>query len=180
MITMNEIIREDIASLHERSVDVSFPLSEEDKETMYKLQEFLRNSQDPETAEKYDLRSGIGIAAPQIGINKRMFAIRLPDENDEIFEFGIYNPKIISHSVEQTYLTGGEGCLSVDRVVEGHVPRYMRITLTGIDHNGNPVKFRLKGMKAIVCQHEYDHLDGIMFYDRIDKDDPFKEYGPAI
>ncbi|HBQ76978.1 MAG TPA: peptide deformylase, partial [Exiguobacterium sp.] len=40
-------------------------------------------------------------------------------------------------------------------------------------------KLRLKGMKAIVCQHEYDHLDGVMFYDRIDKKEPFKEYGPA-
>jgi len=178
MITMNEIVREDVPALHERSVEVTFPLSDEDKETMRLMREFLANSQDDEIAKKYDLRSGIGLAAPQIGVNKRMFAIRLPD-GDDLLEFGIYNPKIISHSVEQTYLTGGEGCLSVDREVEGHVPRYMRITLSGIDHNGNPIKLRLKGMKAIVCQHEYDHLDGVMFYDRIDKKEPFKEYGPA-
>lgn len=67
MITMNEIVREDVPSLHERSVDVTFPLSEEDKETMRLMMEYLSNSQDDELAEKYDLRSGIGLAAPQIG-----------------------------------------------------------------------------------------------------------------
>ncbi|HBQ76977.1 MAG TPA: peptide deformylase, partial [Exiguobacterium sp.] len=58
MITMNEIVREDVPALHERSVEVTFPLSDEDKETMRLMREFLANSQDDEIAKKYDLRSG--------------------------------------------------------------------------------------------------------------------------
>jgi len=77
-------------------------------------------------------------------------------------------------------LNGGEGCLSVDRVVKVNVPRYRRITLEGVDRDGNPIKLRLRGMRAIVCQHELDHLDGIMFYDRINTTNPLETYGEPI
>lgn len=82
-------------------------------------------------------------------------------------------PKIISHSVERTYLQSGEGCLSVDREVPGYVPRYTRITVKATSINGEEVKLRLKGLPAIVFQHEIDHLNGVMFYDHINKENPF-------
>src|SRR5690606_40685616 len=67
----------------------------------------------------------------------------------------------------KAYLTSGEGCLSVDRNVPGYVHRYARITITGYDVNTEQeVKLRLKGLPAIVFQHELDHLNGVMFYDR--------------
>jgi len=59
------------------------------------------------------------------------------------------------------------------------VPRYARITVKGIDLEGNEVKLRLKGLPAIVFQHEIDHLNGIMFYDHINKQDPYTEIPDA-
>jgi peptide deformylase len=77
-------------------------------------------------------------------------------------------------------LDSGEGCLSVDRVVEGYVPRYSRITVKATTLEGDEIKLRLKGMLSIVFQHEIDHLNGIMFYDHIDKEDPYRHPDNAI
>ena len=71
------------------------------------------------------------------------------------------------------YLQGGEGCLSVDEQIDGYVVRYARITIRAYDMDGNELKLRLKGYPAIVLQHEIDHLNGIMFYDHINQDNPF-------
>lgn len=174
MLTMDDIVREGHPSLREVSKDVSLPPSDEDKATLQQMMEFLKNSQDEEIAEKYGLRAGIGIAAPQIAINKRMIAVYLIDDNETLHEFAWFNPKIISHSVEETYLENGEGCLSVDRDVPGYVPRYARIRVKATDLTGKEVKVKLKGLASIAVQHEIDHLDGIMFYDRINEEDPFK------
>lgn len=84
------------------------------------------------------------------------------------------NPKIISHSVQNSCLSEGEGCLSVDREVPGYVVRHTRITLQYFDTEGNEHKLRLKNYAAIVVQHEIDHINGIMFYDHINPDDPYK------
>ncbi|MFC7392394.1 peptide deformylase [Scopulibacillus cellulosilyticus] len=174
MLTMDDIVREGDPILRQVAEDVQIPASDSDKETLKKMMEFLINSQDEEIAEKYHLRAGIGLAAPQIGVSKRMIAIYLTDDKDKLHQYALFNPKIISHSVEQTYLEGGEGCLSVDRDVPGIVPRQARIKVHAYDINNKEVILRLKGLAAIAVQHEIDHLDGIMFYDRIDKENPFK------
>ena len=179
MLTMKDVIREGDDRLRARSEEVPVPPTQEDVALMEEMETFLVNSQDPDMSEKYELRGGVGIAAPQLGVNRRFFSVLLQDEM-ETFQLSIFNPKITSHSVEQTYLNGGEGCLSVDRVVKGNVPRYRRITLEGVDRDGNPIKLRLRGMRAIVCQHELDHLDGIMFYDRINTTNPLETYGEPI
>lgn len=171
---MDDIVREGDPILRQVAEEVQIPASNEDKETLKKMMEFLINSQDEEIAEKYQLRAGIGLAAPQIGISKRMIAIYLTDDKDKLHQYALFNPKIISHSVEQTYLEGGEGCLSVDRDVPGIVPRKARIKVHAYDINNKEVTLRLKGLASIAVQHEIDHLDGIMFYDRIDKENPFK------
>ncbi|WP_067725750.1 peptide deformylase [Oceanobacillus damuensis] len=173
MILMKDIVREGHPSLKNASAEVSLPISEEEKRLLEDMLEFLKNSQDDETAAKYDLRAGVGLAAPQLGIEKRLIAIHFEDFNGKLYSYGLVNPKIISHSVEKSYLTSGEGCLSVDRPVEGYVPRHARITIKATDIEGNPVKLRLKGYPSIVFQHEIDHLNGIMFYDHINKDNPF-------
>jgi peptide deformylase len=67
----------------------------------------------------------------------------------------------------------GEGCLSVNREVEGHVKRYARVTVEGYDIDGNKIRIRAREDLAIAFQHEIDHLNGILFYDRIDKKKPF-------
>ncbi|GGG20568.1 peptide deformylase 2 [Lysinibacillus alkalisoli] len=175
MLTMDDIILEGHPTLKERAVEMTFPLTDEERATAEAMLTFLKNSQDPELAEKYNLRSGIGLAANQINVLKRMFAIYLEDDTGKQLEFVAINPKIASHSVENTFLTGGEGCLSVNRDVPGYVPRHARITVKFHDIDGNEQKMRLKGIAAIAFQHELDHLNGTMFYDRINKQHPFEE-----
>lgn len=181
MLTMKDIVREGNPILRQIAKEVELPPSEEDKETLQKMLEYLINSQDEEIAKKYGLRPGIGLAAPQIGVSKRMIAVHCVDENGQLFSEGFFNPKIISHSVEETYLENGEGCLSVDREIPGIVPRYARITVKGTTLKGEEVTLRLKGILSIVFQHEIDHLNGIMFYDRIEGfEDPLKRELPKL
>ncbi|MFF2752327.1 peptide deformylase [Psychrobacillus sp. NPDC058041] len=180
MILMKDIVRDGHPSLRKKTTEMNFPLSEEDQKLASDLLEYVINSQNDEMVEKYNLRPGIGIAAPQVNAEKRMFALHLTDEEDNIVSFVAINPKIISHSVEKTYITAGEGCLSVDEVIEGYVPRYSRITATGFLSDGTPFKKRLKGLTAIAFQHELDHLNGIMFYDHINKINPYAEIPDAV
>ncbi|WP_046175180.1 peptide deformylase [Domibacillus indicus] len=173
MIKMNDIVREGNPVLRQKAEDVSLPASIEDKETLASLMEYVQSSQNPEKAERYGLRPGIGLAAPQIGVSKRMIAVHVKDEKGNQVSYALFNPKIISHSVEKAFLTGGEGCLSVDRDVPGYVHRYARVTVKATTLEGDEVKLRLKGLPAICIQHEIDHLNGIMFYDYINEKDPF-------
>ncbi|MNI39869.1 Peptide deformylase 2 [compost metagenome] len=103
-----------------------------------------------------------------------MFAAFLSDDQGRSREYALFNPKIISHSTAMVYLPESEGCLSVDRAVQGFVPRYEKVQIKAYDAEGNELKLRFKGFDAIVMQHEIDHLNGIMFYDRINKDNPYK------
>ncbi|RHW39797.1 peptide deformylase [Lysinibacillus yapensis] len=173
MILMEHIIREGHPTLRARAEEVKFPLTEEDRKLAHDMLEYLINSQNPEIAEKYGLRSGIGLAANQINSLKRMFALHLEDDQGELLSFVAINPKIVSHSVEKTYIPSGEGCLSVDRNVPGYVPRYARITVKFWTIDGEEKKLRLKGLPAIAFQHELDHLNGVMFYDHINPENPF-------
>lgn len=173
MITMKDIIKEGHPTLRKTAEEVSLPASKEDKEILASLLEYVKNSQDPEMVEEYGLRPGIGLAAPQINVSKRMLAVHLTDGDGKQFSYALFNPKIISHSIVKSYLTSGEGCLSVDRQVQGFIPRYARITVTGTTLEGEKVTLRLKGLPAIVFQHEIDHLNGIMFYDHINEENPF-------
>jgi peptide deformylase len=180
MILMKDIVREGHPVLREVAKEVPMPPSQDDINTLKEMQEFLINSQDPEISEKYDLRAGVGLAAPQINVSKRMFAIYMEDDDGKEYHYCLINPKIISHSVEKSFLTTGEGCLSVDRDVPGFVLRYARITIKGFDLEGKVVKLRLRGLPAIVFQHEFDHLNGVMFYDHIDENKPFTVPEDAI
>ncbi|MBD3106884.1 peptide deformylase [Bacillus sp. AGMB 02131] len=173
MITMKDIVLEGHPVLRQVAKDVKLPASSEDQQTAKDLLEYVINSQDPVTAEKYGLRPGIGLAAPQIAVSKKIIAVHVTDEKGKLYSYALFNPKIVSHSIEKTYLSSGEGCLSVDRPVPGYVPRYARITVEAVTVDGEKIKLRLKGMVAIVFQHEIDHINGIMFYDHINKENPF-------
>lgn len=174
MITMKDIVRDGNQILHQTTKEVTVPPSEEDKETLICMVKFLKNSQDPDLANNYKLRAGVGLSANQIGLNKRMFAAYLTDEKGNEHEYTLINPKIVSHSVSMIYLPQGEGCLSVDRDIKGFVPRYERIKVKGFNLEGEEILLKLSGYPSIVIQHEIDHLNGIMFYDRINKENPFK------
>ena len=174
MLLTKDILDEKDKRLRNKNVDVVFPLSDKDKKIIHDMLEHLYLSQIEEEAEKYDLRPGMGLAAPQLGINKNFFVICHEEEENSFKDYVLINPKLISHSEELIYSSGGEGCLSVNREVEGIVPRYARVTFEGYDVNGKKVKYRAREELSIAFQHEFDHLHGILFYDHIDPKDPYK------
>ncbi|MFA5407556.1 MAG: peptide deformylase [Bacilli bacterium] len=175
MINLIDILDEKDKRLHQVSKDVTFPIDENDKTMAHDMLEHLINSQIEETAKKYDLRPGMGLAAVQLGVNKRYFVIAHEQEKETFDKYIVFNPKIISHSEELIYAGGGEGCLSVNREVEGIIPRYARITIEYQDMDGNKQKLRAREELAIAVQHEIDHLNGILFVDKINPEDPFKD-----
>ena len=175
MLRMKDIIDEKDKRLRTVSKDVEFPLSKKDKETIDLMIEFLRNSQIPELSEKYDLRPGMGLSAIQLGIAKRFFVVVDEVEEGQFETYVLINPKIISNSMEKIYVELGEGCLSINREVEGIVPRYARVTMEAYDMEGRKIHVRAREELAICFQHELDHLNGILFIDHIDPKNPFKD-----
>lgn len=165
--------------LRERCESVSLPLSKDEKNKLWEMLDYLEKSQDDDYAQKHNIRAGVGLASPQIGIKKRMFVIyyKKKDKDDKEIEikYALVNPKIVSNSVRKCALKGGEGCLSVKDDKEGYVYRYYKITLKAFDLVQNKdITINAQGYDAIVLQHELDHLDGILYYDHINKRDPFK------
>jgi peptide deformylase len=134
------------------------------------------NSQDNETASKYNLRPAVGLAAPQINVSKRMFAILTTDFDNNLYCLAVVNPRIVKKSKELVYLPTGEGCLSVDRNTDHMLtPRHEKITVEGyfLDLESNQLRkkrMNLSGYIAIVFQHEYDHLDGVLYTDKMYKE----------
>lgn len=163
--------------LREKCVDAEFPISNNEKELVDRIIDHLTYSQIEEYEKKYDLRPGMGLAFPQIGINKRIVVIVHEYDDGKFDNYVFVNPKIVSHSDEIIAAEAGEGCLSVNRDVDGHVPRYARVTVEGFDLEGNKIRVRAREDLSIAFQHEIDHLDGILFYDRINKDKPFYNEG---
>jgi peptide deformylase len=170
---MKDVIREGHPTLTLKAKEVKIPLCAEDIETMKLMMEFLENSLDQAKCEEYDLRPGVGLAAPQINISKRIIAVKTMDElNETEHKYLMVNPTIISHSVKKTYIESGEGCLSVDREVEGVVPRHQKITVRTYlfdEETGELTKkiIKFKGYVGIVIQHEIDHINGILFVERL-------------
>jgi len=114
-------------------------------------------------------KNGAGLAAPQIGVGERVviFGVtqnpRYPDAEEVPFTV-LVNPKIVllTREVEE----GWEGCLSVPGM-RGVVPRYTKLRYSGFDEHGNPIEREAEGFHARVVQHECDHLDGILYPQRM-------------
>lgn len=169
-----KILDEKNPILRKKSVEVTFPLDEKLKQTIEDSLVYLEMSQMEEYIEEYDLRAGMGLSFVQIGILKRIFVISEELDTGEFKRYVLINPKVISRSEELIYVGEGEGCLSVNRPVDGIVPRNARLTVEAYDVDGNKFTIRVREDIAIAFQHELDHLDGILFIDRIDKKNPFK------
>ena len=168
-----DILDEKDKRLRKISVDAKLPLSLEYKNLIEQIITELTYSQIEEYEKKYDLRPGMGLAFPQLGINERVIVIVHEYDDGKFDNYVMVNPKIVSTSNEMIAAEAGEGCLSVNRDVDGHIPRYARVTVEGYDTDGNKIKVRAREELAIAFQHEIDHLNGIIFYDRIDKNKPF-------
>jgi peptide deformylase len=109
---------------------------------------------------------GVGLAAPQVGVSLRVIVVELPEDKEELqssAELQLVNPEIITSDGEQT---GEEGCLSIPGYV-GLVKRKMNVTVKGLNRKGREVKVKASGYLARVLQHEIDHIDGILFTDRL-------------
>lgn len=107
--------------------------------------------------------SGVGLAAPQVGVGRRVIVVDVSPVEKEVPPMALVNPEILSRRgmVEAT-----EGCLSVPGV-EGVVARPEFVTVKGLNELGDPVKFEAGGLLARALQHEIDHLDGVLFIDRL-------------
>jgi len=177
LIDMNDIIREGNPTLRSVAEEVTFPLSDQEIILGEKMMQFLKHSQDPVMAEKMGLRGGVGLAAPQLDISKRIIAVLVPniveegETPEEAYDLQaiMYNPKIVSHSVQDAALGEGEGCLSVDRNVPGYVVRHARVTVDYFDKDGEKHRIKLKGYNSIVVHSRIKKIplqDGVLCYNR--------------
>lgn len=174
MLKTSDILDEKDRHIRSKNIDCTFPLANHDKKLIHDMLEHLYFSQIEEKAEKYHLRPGMGLAGPQVGVNKNFFVVCHEEKEDVFKNYVLINPKLVSHSEELIYSSGGEGCLSVNRDVEGIVPRYARVTFEGYDEEGKKIKIRAREELSIAFQHEFDHLNGILFFDHIDPKEPYK------
>ena len=106
--------------------------------------------------------NGIGLAAPQIAVSQRVIVVDIQTRRTK--PIALINPEITASAGEQESL---EGCLSCPGL-SANVKRAESVTVQGLDQNGRNVKVEAKGLLAVVLQHEIDHLDGILFIDRLD------------
>jgi len=167
-----KIVKDNNPKIRKKSEEVPLPLLKEDREILDSMFDYLVKSQDDEYASKHNIRPGVGMAAIQAGFLKRMFVIYYQKENSTV-QYKLVNPKIIETSIRKAALSNGEGCLSVDNEHEGLVHRYYKIVMKAYDAlQDKDIVITATGYDAIVLQHEYDHLNGILFYDHIDKTKP--------
>ena len=115
-----------------------------------------------ETMHEYH---GVGLAGPQVHEPLRLFVALLDDEPDAKSEaIAVINPEIVPNG--QAMEEGWEGCLSIPDI-RGKVPRFTDIAVRALDRNGRAIELGLKNFPARVAQHETDHLDGVLFFDRM-------------
>lgn len=119
--------------------------------------ELIRNMFETMYAEE-----GVGLAAPQVGVSERIIVV--DPQNDEVPAFALVNPEIIELSKEKE--KGEEGCLSIPGLRD-IVERSYRCVVRGLTPEGEPVQLELSALPARIIQHEVDHLDGILFFDRV-------------
>ncbi len=119
--------------------------------------------------ETMQVEGGVGLAAPQIGKNIRLIVLQMPDEEP----FAMINPEIIKREGEREIM---EACLSIPGY-EGLVKRSITVTAKGINESGKQMRIKASGLLAQALEHEIDHLDGILYTDRIEDEDKLFETG---
>lgn len=154
-----EIVKMGNPILRETSLKV------EDSITSIRFQQFL-----DDLIATMRMHNGVGIAAPQVGILKRVFTMEI--HNNSRYPGEASFPLMVAINPEITYLSNEvvdswEGCLSIPNI-RGKLKRYTHIRLTAYNKAGKRYKTELKGFAAIVAQHELDHLNGVLLIDRMD------------
>lgn len=175
LINKDTIIKDSDPLIREKSLDVSLPLSKEDESLLMDMVNYVIESTDEKLAEEKNLSPAVGISAIQVGVKKKMCAIVIKDNEDNIkYQYALVNPKIVSYSLEKAFIKSGEGCLSVPEPHEGYVYRPARIKVKAYDAiRKENVVIKVKDYLSMVFQHEFDHFNGTLYYDHINKEDPF-------
>jgi len=137
------------------------PVLRQKAEPVQEVDDEVRRLMDEMLATMYDA-DGVGLAAPQIGISRRIIVVDVREPGVE--PFGLVNPVILESSDEVE--RDEEGCLSIPGLKE-IVERSARVVVEGLDRDGRPVRIEAEGLLARALQHEVDHLDGILFIDRV-------------
>jgi peptide deformylase len=106
---------------------------------------------------------GIGLAAPQVGVSRRVFVVDVEGEGGARVKLALVNPKLAR---SRGTVVGEEGCLSIPGI-HADVRRHAEVTFEALDENGAPITVQATGLLARALQHELDHLDGILFVDRV-------------
>lgn len=120
-------------------------------------------------------RDGVGLAGPQIGINRRIFVIGYREAGEQV-ELAFINP-VIEETFGET-VPFEEGCLSIPGL-SAEVLRPDGVVISALDRHGKPLRMQVEGFLARVIQHEFDHLEGVLFVDRLDKE-TYKYLEPSI
>ena len=113
-----------------------------------------------ETMKAYN---GVGLAANQVGVARRVLVVDVPMDEERRAQYAIVNPVIVSRSGSES---GEEGCLSIPGILDD-VTRAFRIKLRGLDEWGTPIEIEAEDYLSRALQHEVDHLDGVLFVDRL-------------
>ena len=126
--------------------------------------------------ETMHANNGIGLAAPQIAQSIRLFVIECTDtETGKHYKVAMANPEIVKAQGEQR---GVDACLSIPGYYGVNVRRAARVVVKGQDMRGKPTRVSAEGLFAWALQHEIDHLDGILFFDRLDRPEDLREVRP--
>ena len=107
--------------------------------------------------------NGVGLAAPQIGISERIFVLGVPVSRQKRVDMAVVNPEIVTPSGSEVQ---EEGCLSVPGIYD-EVRRARQLVLRGFDEHGKPLEIQADGYLARAIQHEVDHINGVLFVDRL-------------
>lgn len=141
--------------LNQKCEEVKLPLSKEDAELLKEMYAFVK---DP-------ANHAVGLAAPQVGVLKRMFVVFNKHADGTVLNLKMVNPRIIKNTTEVYNVPGGEGCLS-EPDTQVIVNRCKVITLIGYEAiSGKTIALKFKGYEAAVIQHELDHLNGKLLHD---------------
>ena len=118
---------------------------------------------------------GVGLAAPQIALSIRLFVAEYEEPEGPHHKVAVFNPEIVKAEGEER---GTEGCLSIPGYVGDNIRRATKILVKGQDVRGRQIRIAAEDGFARILQHEIDHLDGILFLDRLDKPEDLREVRP--
>lgn len=165
------IVKDDNKNLHQKAQPLEFPINADDQKLIDRMVSYI-DACFERKAKQYNIRSGVALAGPQVGLNKKVIYIHATFNKVE-YKYLIANPTIAAESMQYCFLGSGEGCLSVDKDKMGVVKRRHHIIVRAFDIiNHKDIVIDAEGLLSICLQHEMDHLDGILYYDRINQEKP--------